>query len=83
MSWITEAKVVTKEQRLLEEFLELTTRKRREAILAARDSSELKQYTVAQATTYVNNKLDAATTVAAMKEAVRDILIKMIPYVLE
>jgi hypothetical protein len=39
--------------------------------------------TVAQATTYVNNKLDAATTVAAMKEAVRDILIKMIPYVLE
>ena len=51
-------------------------------INAAREDSGLRQYTVAQAQTYINNKLNAATTVATMKEAVRDILLKMVPYVL-
>ena len=51
-------------------------------IVEAREAAGLKQYTVTQAQAYINNKLNAATTVAQMKEAVRDILLKMVPYVL-
>jgi len=51
-------------------------------IVAAREEAGLKQYTVAQAQTYINNKLNAASTVAQTKEALREILLKMVPYLL-
>ena len=54
--------------------------------LRSREASNdelFKQYTVAQAENYINNTLNAATTAAEMKEAVRDILLKMVPYILE
>ena len=51
-------------------------------IIAAKEASGLKQYTVAQATKYINDKLNAASTVAQTKEAVREILLKMVPYLL-
>jgi len=43
----------------------------------------LKQYTVEQARTWITNKIDGATTVAAVKQEVKEILLKMVPYLLK
>lgn len=51
-------------------------------IVAAQDATGLKQYTITQATTYINNKMATGTTVAALNAAVKEILLKMVPYVL-
>ena len=67
----------------LEIQIDAAIQARWQEIKAAREASTLKQYTVAQAENYINNKLNAAATAAEMKEAVRGILLKMIPYVLQ
>ena len=51
-------------------------------IVAAQDSAGLKQYTLAQAKTYIDNKMATGTTVATLNAAVKEILLKMLPYVL-
>lgn len=51
-------------------------------IIAAQDSAGLKQYTLTQAKTYITNKMATGTTVATLNAAVKEILLKMVPYVL-
>jgi uncharacterized protein (DUF2267 family) len=58
-------------------------RARLDAIEAARAGAGLKDITVQQAQTWISNQLDSATTVAAVKAAVKDILLKMVPYILK
>jgi len=51
-------------------------------IVAAKEAAGLKAYTMAQATTYINNKMATGTTVPLLNAAVKEILLKMVPYVL-
>lgn len=52
-------------------------------IEAAQTDAGLKQYTVAQGTGWIINKLtNAPNTIAGVKQAVGEILIKMLPYIL-
>lgn len=52
-------------------------------IEAAQATAGLKQYTVPQATQWITNKLtDAPNTIVGVKQAVGEILIKMLPYIL-
>jgi hypothetical protein len=45
--------------------------------------SELKSATIGQAESFIDGQLDGATTVAALREATKAVLKKMMPYVLE
>ncbi|MGD9156918.1 MAG: hypothetical protein PVG39_00800 [Desulfobacteraceae bacterium] len=54
-----------------------------EEIETAQQTAGLKSYTITQAETYIDNQLDAASTVAETKEAMKTILKKMIPYLLK
>jgi hypothetical protein len=52
-------------------------------IEAAQSSADLKQYTVQQGTDWITNKLTSApNTYAGVKQAVGEILIRMLPYIL-
>jgi len=70
------------EQEAAQNVAILALKARVDAIAAAMDQEGLKAYTVPQAQKWINDKLDAATTVAAVKQAVREILLKMVPYIL-
>jgi hypothetical protein len=51
-------------------------------IEAAQQAEGLKSYTIEQARTWITNKIDGATTVAGVKQEVKEILLKMVPYLL-
>lgn len=50
---------------------------------AAQELHGLKSYTVALAEFWVTNKIDSAETVSEVKEATKEILLKMVPYLLK
>lgn len=50
---------------------------------AAQELHGLKNYTVAQAESWVTNKIDNVGTVSDVKEAIKEILLKMVPYLLK
>ena len=53
------------------------------AIEAAQETEGLKHYTVEQARDWIRGKIDSATTVAAVKQEIKEILLKMVPYLLK
>lgn len=53
-----------------------------EEIKTAKEAGGLKEYTLEQAYRYIDNQLDAATTARETKEAIRTILKRMVPYLL-
>ena len=55
---------------------------RLEEIATARDVSGLKEYTVTQAETWIDNRIDAITNLAEAKEEIRAMFKKMAPYIL-
>ena len=56
---------------------------RKAAIESAKDSANLKQYTVEQAEAWITQTLtDAPATVVGVKQAVGQILIRMLPYII-
>lgn len=55
---------------------------RAEDIQKAQDAGELKQYTVEQAQQWITGKINGASTVAGVKQAVLEVLLRMVPYIL-
>ena len=51
-------------------------------ILSVQESIGLKQYTITQAESFIDNKIDPAITVDELKIALKEVLKKMIPYIL-
>ncbi len=78
-------KEVDKSQAQLDqEAVNEAERTRLQAIADAQEASDLKQVTVAQGTAFITNKLtNAPNTVAGTKQAVGEILIKMLPFILK
>jgi len=52
-------------------------------IQTARNGSGIQKYTVVQATNYITNKMDSITSLATAKEVIKEILLKMVPYLLD
>lgn len=48
----------------------------------AKETAGLKNITIKQAQNWINNHLDSATNAAETKEAIREIFLKMVPYLL-
>lgn len=83
-TWKDKAKkVITRAERIAEANLRAQTEARRVEVEAAQDNAGLRDISVAQAENYINNKIDSASTVAETKEAVKEILLKMVPYLLK
>ena len=56
---------------------------REAAIYAEQESSGLRSFTIAQANNFIDNQLDGATTNAQLREAMKTVLKKMIPFLLQ
>ena len=56
---------------------------RQEGIEAGKMASGLKEISIDQANTYIDNQLDDATTIAQLREATKVVLKKMIPFLLQ
>jgi hypothetical protein len=52
-------------------------------IKAEQETSGLKNISIAQAHTFIDNQIDGASTIAETKEAIKAVLKKMIPYLLQ
>lgn len=83
MSWVAQGKVSKAIERATAENNKVAEEARRAGIEAERETAGLKKVTIQQAHTFIDNKLNAATTVTQVKEAVRDILKRMVPYILD
>jgi len=62
--------------------LALAIKKRKADIDVAVETQGLREVTILQADEWINSKLDAAMTVVAVKQAIREILLRMVPYIL-
>lgn len=83
MGWLEEANVETREQRV-EKALQSSMKFERSATLkTAKQAAGINKLTVAQAEAFIDNKLDNANTAAEKVEAIRTILKKMVPYLLD
>lgn len=56
---------------------------RLDEIETAQNSTGLRNITVSQAQAWINGKMHSSTTVADVKEAIREILLKIVPYILK
>ena len=84
MAWKENAtSLKTRAQRLQELQDENAKATRLQEIAVAENAAGFKNITVAQAENWINNKIDNASTVAETKEAMREILLKMVPYLLK
>jgi hypothetical protein len=60
-----------------------TEKQRSIDIKAERETAGLKNISIAQAHAFIDNQIDGASTIAETKEAIKAVLKKMIPYLLQ
>lgn len=83
-TWKDKAKkVVTRAERVQEANEKAVKEARRSEVETAQATAGLSDISVLQVQTYINNKLDNAENIAETKEAIKEILLKMVPYLLK
>jgi acetylornithine deacetylase/succinyl-diaminopimelate desuccinylase-like protein len=83
MSWITDAQVSKLADRIAVEITNQKEQIRIENISSEKETAGLKNVTVEQAYAFIDSRIDSATTVAQVKAAVKDILKRMVPYIID